>query len=88
MNFQELISDDKSIVEYVRKFVQDPRFQKVKDSFVAHSPSGKENEHNALIAHGQNLGTRYVFNEMERTARPTLDKNERGRTGRDPDLDS
>lgn len=88
MNFQELAQDNKSIVDYVRAFVTDKRFLSVKDSFVSHSPAGKESEHTALIAHGQVLGTRYVFNEMEKIARPTPEKENRrgGSTGRDPDL--
>lgn len=87
----ESLSDEESLVKFIKSFVEDKRFLEVKDAFVAHSPSGNDTEGGIAIAHGKNLGTRYVFNEMEKIAKtppkkPTIQNT--GAKGKDPDLET
>jgi len=91
----EQISAHPELVEYIRKFVQDPRFMDVKDAFVAHSPERADTETTVSILFGKGLGTRYVFNSMEEISRtppptPTSKDKTPGKkpSGQDPDLAS
>lgn len=81
MTLQE-ITNTKTLKEYVAKFVNDPRFLLVKDAFVAHTPE------TGVEPFGKSLGTRYVFNELERiaTSTPVEPKTKGTGTTQDPDL--
>lgn len=89
------ISEDKSLTKYISDFVNSPLFLVVKDAFTNHTPEGKKEavasstEHPLLVAHGQLLGTRYVFNQMEQIrdiGRKQPQKQHKPSTGKDPDL--
>lgn len=88
MNVEQLNSDD-ALVKYIKGIVEDKRYLELKDAFVAHSPSGNDTEGGIAVAHGKNLGTRYVFNEMEKIAKtppPVKSTTNTGAKGKDPDL--
>ena len=87
--------------DVIRRFVNAPEFQDIKDSFTDHTPErgadGREGDSDSKNL-GKLLGTRYVFNEMKRLAK-TLPKaavtrnnnNSRQQQQRaevDPDLES
>lgn len=87
---------DRQVADLVRIIYTHPAFLKLKDAFVSHSPSAKDTaekpitEDSACSAHGQYLGTRYVFNKIEELAKqPTQTPKPPRVTGRqDPDLES
>jgi hypothetical protein len=94
MNINE-IGDNKDVWKYLNDFVRHPLFLTVKDSFVAHTPGGEaKNDRpgdptSIEVAHGKFLGTRFVFNEMERiTKAPPVDRTRKPQQvhGKDPDL--
>lgn len=88
---------DSEVADLVRTVYRHPAFYKLKDSFVSHSPSAKDTdgkpvtEESASLAHGQYLGTRYVFNKIAelakqpQTQKPTTPRQQ-GR--QDPDLET
>jgi hypothetical protein len=91
-------SNEEGLIEYIRRFVADPRFLKIKDAFVAHAPTGEsqatqtKTESPLVLAHGKQLGTTYVFNEFEAISRIVITKQPKpsGRASgsQDPDLES
>lgn len=82
MTIADLVND-KGFKDYILEFFKDPRFIHVKDAFVSHVPE------NGTEAHGKYLGTRFVFNELERIAKelPKIDKPKSEVVRKDPDLD-
>lgn len=89
MDIKFLQNDAKS-TDLIRQFVRNPSFLIIKDAFVAHTPGGDDCSDSSIhVAHGKNLGTRFVFNEMERIAALLPDKKEKPKNyTQDPDLES
>lgn len=83
-------------LDVIRRFVKSEEFIEIKDAFIAHTPErgaeGREGDSDSKLL-GKFLGTRYVFNELERLARQTnieQQQQQRGKqsSGRDVDLES
>jgi hypothetical protein len=89
MNLDEL-SGDRGAIEAMRNFFQHPAFATIRIAFTNHSPKGDDHCSTSIeVAHGQNLGTRYVFNKIEELVKkgPTQPRQTPTRTpGPDPDL--
>jgi hypothetical protein len=92
MNTREL-GKDKKIAQAIEAFVGSPFFLVIKDAFVSHTPAGEgeavksSTSDPLLVAHGKNLGTRFVFNELENiVAQAKAPKQQARPTGPDPDL--
>lgn len=94
MNIRELVQNNKEALRYLNDFFRHPLFLVVKDAFVAHTPGGEgrngvSDKTTIEVAHGKNLGTRYVFNEIEEIAvNPPVEKSRQAKQhgGKDPDL--
>lgn len=84
MNVEEL-SVDTTMVSFIQSIVNDKRFPALKDSFVSHTPAAGSPDQ----ALGKLLGTRYVFNELEKIAKPKPKKETKTPVthGKDPDLE-
>ena len=87
MNSTDIIHH-KDVHKYVCDIANNPLFLRLKDAFLAHSPGGedKSREDAVAVAHGKLLGTRFVFNEIERLARTPPPNKPKYQTGPDADL--
>lgn len=63
MNLEALIDHDKGVLEALRRFYNDPKFKDIRLAFTSHA--AKSDVDGPLVAHGNNLGVRYVFNKIE-----------------------
>lgn len=68
-------------------------FLALKDAFVSYTPAGDKNiQTNTEVSHGMYLGTRFVFNEIERIYRePKTEpkkKDQKSSVEVDPDLET
>jgi hypothetical protein len=94
MTLEEQLAINPSLRAFIDTIVGDKRFLLLKDAFVAHTPAGdKSTENSTSVCQGMYLGTRHVFNEMERISRqPKIDKDKEKKKGpqseTDPDLQS
>lgn len=82
MKYNELLND-KGMMEYVRKFVNDNRYLHLKDYFIAQKGI------KSIEPLGTFLGTRDVFNDLEDLAKttPVITPPVRESNRKDPDLD-
>lgn len=84
MNYKELIND-KGMMEFVRKFVNDNRYLHLKDYFISQKTI------KTIEPLGTFLGTRDVFNDLEDIAKtpPITEQKPKDREShrKDPDLD-
>ena len=89
MSADEIINN-KDVHKLVCEIVRSPYFLALKDAFCAHSPAGEDKTREDAIAtaHGKNLGTRFVFNTMEKLSKqpPREKNNNRQQIGPDADL--
>lgn len=83
---------DQQVRDCITQLFRHPGFAKLRVAFTSHSPTpknGEQNETSVAVAHGQNLGTRYVFNKIEelaQTPETPIQKPKRAAGGQDPDL--
>lgn len=89
MKYDEL-EKDKSMVDFIMKFIKHPLYPVLKDAYVAHTPNGDDKiESSVSVAYGKLKGTIFIFNDMERiakTIKPEITKQPSG-TGKDRDLE-
>lgn len=77
----------------IRAFVNGKLYLEIKDAFISHTPEGspdgqRTGEDSKNL--GKLLGTRYVFNQLEKLARTSNEKTrkrEGNTSGVDPDLE-
>lgn len=93
MNVSEL-KDDPEMREYIRSICKHKLFLQLKDAFVAHTPAGEreavasQSEDPIVLAHGKNLGTRFVFNELEKVSNQAKQPDKKKpKTTSEPDPD-
>jgi hypothetical protein len=84
------LSQNPELWKALEAFYKTPAFVLIKDAFTSHTPDGETtNETSITIAHGKNLGTRYVFNKIEEIVRsgpPREDRKPRVKGMPDPDM--
>lgn len=89
MTIQTAADKDGEVKDLLVMIYRHPAFDRLRVAFVSHSPKGTDTEPTSIeVAHGQYLGTRYVFNTIEDivTKPPTQTRPKRESGGRDPDL--
>lgn len=85
----EQIQRDPDAMKALRSFFTDPKFKDIRIAFTNHSPKGDTTtETGASVSHGQNLGTRYVFNKIEEIVTTPKPKQFTSPKGPDPDLET
>lgn len=95
MNLTEAAKDSE-VMDCIKKLYEHKGFEKLRNAFVSHSPKAEKDGREGVatktsvsIAHGQYLGTSYVFNKIEELAsKPQAPKPEPKKRdgGQDPDL--
>lgn len=89
MNLTQAVKDPE-VRDLIQIMYRHKGFDRLRIAFTSHSPNGDDKiEVSTAVAHGQNLGTRYVFNKIEEyaTQPPTqTNKPKRESGGKDPDL--
>jgi hypothetical protein len=93
MTIDEHLKLNPNLRTFIDQIVADKRFLALKDAFVSHTPPGDKNVQTSIeVSHGMYLGTRFVFNDMERIYRePKVDPNkkeQKKKTEVDPDLET
>lgn len=94
MTLDDHLKQNPNLRTFIDQIVSDKRFLALKDAFVSHTPVAidKTSEVSVEVAHGMYLGTRFVFNDMERIYRePKVDpkkKDQKQTPEVDPDLET
>lgn len=91
MTIDEQIKANPGLRSLIDLIASHKSFLALKDAFVSYTPAGDKNiPTNTKVSHGMYLGTRFVFNEMERIYREpktdTKTKEKKQPVEVDPDL--